>query len=288
MRKLVWLGIYMLTLGFGTGIASADVIAIGITGHVTQVSDSSLGVTVGQAITATYSYDSSTPASGTGADGGTTYLFASPPAAIAVYVAGGPTYLGQSTWIYQSDVANNSFFYTVTSPASGGSSTAISIAYFDPTSVWLSGQTLPTTAPPQAVLSGTSGGAWPPYINVQPAGSSGFVAQIDTAVLAPSITVSPANSSFISQQSFDAAVLLFAQSSVTSMQASVNGTPIGFSYPGTCQLAAANNTLHTALICPSASTVLAGLGGGPVTINWVITLADGSTLQQSVIWNLVL
>jgi len=127
-----------------------------------------------------------------------------------------------------------------------------------------------------------------PYIHVQPAGSSGFFAQLDTATLVPSIMVSPANSSFISQQSFDAVLLLSAQLSVTSMQASVGGTSINFSYPGTCQLAAANNAQRTALICPNAATVLAGLGGGLHTINWLITLADGSTLQQSVVWNLVL
>ena len=129
---------------------------------------------------------------------------------------------------------------------------------------------------------------FPPYIVVQPAGSSGFAAQIDTAALVPSISISPATSSFISQQNFDAVVLLSEPLSVTSLQASVNGSSIGFSYPGTCQLSAANNAQRTALICPNASTVLAGLGGGPITINWVITLAGGLTLQQSVVWNLVL
>jgi hypothetical protein len=123
---------------------------------------------------------------------------------------------------------------------------------------------------------------------VLPPGSQGFYVQLDTWGLAPSITVSPASSSFIAQQNFDAVLLLSAQLSAASMQASVGGTSIGFSYPGTCQLAQANTAQRTALICPNAAAVLAGLGGGPVTINWLITLADGSTLQQSVIWNLVL
>jgi hypothetical protein len=72
------------------------------------------------------------------------------------------------------------------------------------------------------------------------------------------------------------------------MQASVNGTSIGLSYPGTCSLAPANNAQRTALICPNAAAILSTLGGGPVTINWQVVLGDGSVLQQSVIWNLVL
>ena len=50
---------------------------------------------VGQAVTATYAYDSSTPL---GADGA--YHPASPPASISVSVAG-QTYQSQSNWAYQ-------------------------------------------------------------------------------------------------------------------------------------------------------------------------------------------
>jgi hypothetical protein len=120
-----------------------------------------------------------------------------------------------------------------------------------------------------------------------PCYSAGFIAQVDTATLVPSITVSPSNSSFIAQQNFDAALLLSAQPSVASMQAGVGGTAIGLSYPGTCQLTQTTITQRAAIICPNASAVLAGLGVGSVTVNWLVTLSDGSTIQQSVLWNWV-
>jgi hypothetical protein len=285
MRKAAWLGICALALGLGASVASADVITIAVTGHVSTVFDSSSGVGVGQAVTATYAYDTTTPASGPPPVGtGATYTLTAPPANINVTVVGGPTYQAQNSWtqqIYIMSAGGNQFIYHAQEPASSGS-TAIDLAYSDGTG-WLNPPALPTTAPP--AISNQFNGS----IYIYPSGGSpGFSVQIDTAAPAPAITVSPANSSFIAQQNFDAVLLLSAQLSVTSMQASVNGTSIGLSYPGTCQTAAANGALRTALICPNASTVLAGLGGGPVTINWLITLADGSTLQQSVIWNLIL
>lgn len=287
MHKAAWLGVWIAVFGFGADIASADVISVAFTGHVDQVNDSSLGITVGQAVTGTYSYDASTPpSSGSGPNGsaGASYRFASPPANITVTVVGGSTYQALNTWTFQGSVANEGptiFDFGAMSPSSAGSPSYISLDFYDIQSQWLTEPTLPTTAPP---LSSTIGGG----VSVNPAGSSGFGVEIDTATLLPSITVSPANSSFISQQNFDAVLLLSAQLAVASMQASVNGTNIGFSYPGTCQLAAANNAQRTALICSNAAAVLAGLGGGPITVNWLVTFADGSTAQQSVVWNLVL
>lgn len=276
MQKVVCLAICAVALGLGVNVASADVLTLVVTGHVGSVSDSSLGITVNQGVTATYSYDTSTLPSSTGV-----YQPASPPANITVAVAGGPTYQSQNNWTFQitvSDPGFPMFGYTATSPSSSsGGATTLLVGYYDPQSQWLIPPALPTTAPP---FNGS--------ILVNPPNSSGFTVQMDSVTLAPSITVSPSNSSFIAQQNFDAVLLLSAQLSVSSLQASVGGTSIGFSYPGTCQLAAANGAQRTALICPNAAAVLAGLGGGPVTINWLITFADGSTAQQSVIWNLVL
>jgi hypothetical protein len=291
MRKALWVGACSVALGLGASVASADVITIALTGHVQSVNDSSLGVTVGQAVTATYSYDTSTPAGTAPPPNGTglTYPLAVPPANASVQVVGGPSYQAQPSWpqqIYVTTLGFSTFGYTATNPASS-SSFEIAINFRDFGGQWLSPPSLPTTAPPNP----TSPPAPPEVVGtifVQPPNSSGFYVQVDSVALAPSITVSPSNSSFIAQQNFDAVLLLSAQLSVTSMQASVNGTSIGFSYPGTCQLAPANNAQRAALICPNAAAVLAGLGGGPVTINWLITFADGSTAQQSVIWNLVL
>ena len=290
MRNTFHLGICALALGLAANVASADVITIALTGHVQGINDPSLGITLGEAVTAVYSYDTSTAASGPASEGtGLIYPLVSPPANISASI-GGQTFQAQSGWQQQIQVTQgaplNDFDYQAQGPGTGGQGTAIlDVSFRDSTGQWLSPPSLPTTAPPQSLIaSGVIGGV----VYVDPTGHSGVTVQIDTATLVPSITVSPANSSFIAQQNFDAVLLLSAQLSVTSMQASVGGNAIGFSYPGTCQLAQPNNAQRTALICPSAAAVLAGLGGGPVTINWLITLADGSTLQQSVIWSLVL
>ena len=285
MRKAMWLGICTLALGFGASLASADVITVAVTGHVIQV-NGSLGVTQGQAVTGTYSYDASSPSSGpAGFAPGLAYLFTSPPSSMTVSIVGGPTYQTDNTWTFQGGVVQTgtlAFAYSATSPSSTNGSPTLFYQFSDSNNQWLSSSfSLPTTVPP--LSSGVAG-----VLIITPTTSSNIYVQIDTATLVPSITVSPANSSFIAQQNFDAVLLLSAQLSVTSMQASVGGNAIGFSYPGTCQLAQPNNAQRTALICPNAAAVLAGLGGGPVTINWLITLADGSTIQQSVIWNLVL
>ena len=284
MRKAMRLAFCAVVLGLGASFASADVLTIAITGQVDSVSDSSLGVTVGQAVSGTYSYDTSTPVGSSN-----TYTLASPPANITVSVAGGPTYQTQNNWSFQITVdppnlpSQNIFSYVATSPSSGGASTTVNVIYEDPTAQWLTSTALPTTLPPVGSEPRLAS-----EILIQPPNSSGFSVHINTVALAPSITVSPTNSSFIAQQNFDAVLLLSAQLSVSSMQASVNGTSIGLSYPGTCSLAPANNAQRTALICPNAAAVLATLGGGSVTINWQIVLGDGSVLQQSVIWNLVL
>ena len=287
MRKVVWLGIGALALGLGLNVASADVITVAFTGQVGWAG-SAAAVTIGQPITATYSYDTLTPASGAG-----TYVPVSPPANISLTV-GGQTYQSQNDWTYQITIVpgseatglpgsmTGSFNYTATPPASSTSAPSLNLSFRDYSDQWPTSTALLTTAPP--VMTYPSGGE----INViLPNSAASFGVVLTSSTLAPALTISPASSSFISQQNFDAVLLLSAQYSVTSAQASVNGTNIGFAYPGNCQLAAANSALRTALICPNASTVLAGLSGSPITIDWLVTFADGSTAQQSVIWNLV-
>ena len=70
------------------------------------------------------------------------------------------------------------------------------------------------------------------------------------------------------------------------MQASVAGTPLALNYPGTCQLAPANNAARPALLCPGADAALVSLQG-VTQIDWQVTLTDGSLLTQSVQWNLI-
>ena len=282
MRKLVSLGLCTLAFAFGVSVASADVVTVNLTGHVTQVNDPSLGISVGSPVTATYSYDTLTAL---GSDG--YYHPASPPASVTVSVAG-QTYQSQSDWNYLVQVTPNtpgifgsSFTYGAFAPQPPGDIYRIVVSFNDNSGGWPSSAALPTTAP--SLSTGLSGS-----IGVSPLNSAGFSIQIDTATLAQSLTISPASSAFVAQQNFDALVLLSSQIGITSMQASVGGTPIALSYPGTCQLAAPNSVGRTALVCPNASAVLAGLGAGATQVDWQVVLADGSTVQQSVIWNLVL
>lgn len=279
MRMASWLAGCTLSLAFGFNVASADVVTVSLLGHVTSVNDPTSGITVGQPITATYSYDSLTPP-------GAFQLF-SPPASLSV-AFGGQSLQMQSGWSYLICVIPAVGFepaqliYQSFSPSLPGQLwQSIAISFTDSSGQWPASAALPTTAP--LVFSAHVSG----QIFVTTAISSSFVAQVDSAALVPSLTISPASSSFLSQQSFDAVALLSAQIPVVSMQASVGGSPVPLSYPGTCQMASPNNAGRSALICPNASAALAGLGGGPVQIDWQVVLGDGSTVQQSVVWNLV-
>jgi hypothetical protein len=92
---------------------------------------------------------------------------------------------------------------------------------------------------------------------------------------------------FIRAQHFDAAVLLPTSGpQVATMQASVGGVLLALNYPGTCQLAAPTTSGRTALLCPGADTALLSLQG-VTQIDWQVTLTDGSSLSQSVQWNLI-
>ena len=279
MRKAMWSGICALAWVLGTGVASADVVTVTLTGTVSRVNDPSSNVQVGAPATATYSYDTFAPSSSPGV-----YTLAAPPASISVTVAG-QTYQSQSNWVYllnvdpsTSESNESSLWYYAFDPANNQN--ALQIGISNNLGGWPASTAIPATAPPMGL--GSSGS-----INVMP-GSAGFSIQITSATLAPSLTISPASSSFVAQQNFDAVVLLSSQIGVTSMQASVGGTPIALSYPGTCQLTAPNSAGRTGLICPNASAVLAALGAGATQVDWQVVLADGSTVQQSIIWNLVL
>ena len=283
MRKASYLVCWAMFLGLGLNVASADIVTVNLTGHVISISDPSLPIVVGQAVTATYSYDSSTPL---GADGA--YHPASPPASISVSV-GGQTYQSQSNWAYQiilntgPSQQQNSFDYvaaaTAPNPLSPPLPPNLGIHFVG---WWLaSTAALPTSAPPPDLLVES-------LISVAPPNSNGFVAQVDSATLVRTLTVSPASGIFLAQQNFDVALLSSSQSSfIVSMQASVGGTPIPVGYPATCQLTTVSNGGRSALVCPNFSAVLATLGSGPVTINWQVVLFDGSTIQQSVTWELV-
>ena len=113
-------------------------------------------------------------------------------------------------------------------------------------------------------------------------------AEIESVEFVPPlvIEVSPATGTFLSQQHFDAALLLPSGSSITSMQASTGGDPLPLSYPGTCQIAPPNSANRPAILCPNAHTVLPA-AGGPTQIQWSVQLTDGTVVNEVVQWTLV-
>ncbi len=291
MRKAFYLACCTMCLGLGVEAAAADVVTVNVTAHVTDVQgdpgQGPVSVGIGQTVTGTYSYDSSTPLSSDGM-----YYPAAPPAAMAVSV-GSQTIQGQTTWTYQISVSVGSgsfpntanFDYRAIAPRPAGqmygSGVMLHFGFSDNANQWPASTALPTNAPTISDLTGS-------HIEIfDPNSGWKMTAQVDSVAQVPALTISPSTSSFLPQQGFDAVVLLSAQLPITSMQASVAGTPIPLSYPGTCQLAAPNNAGRAALVCPNAAAVLAALGGGPTTINWQVVLGDGSVLQQSVVWNLI-
>jgi hypothetical protein len=270
-------------LGLGINVASADVVTVTLTGHVTNVTNPSSPITAGTTLTATYTYDTlaSTDAQGN-------YEPTSPPANLSLTV-GGQVIQSQSNWQFVIPTPSLGGgltclgFTNGASPPPPSQVAAINITLYGYTANgqgWPTSSGLPTDIPAQQI--GFLGIGWGTIT------TQAFYGVIDTLTLVPALTISPASSSFVAQQSFDAVVLLSGQVSVTSMQASVAGTPIPLTYPGTCQLAAPNNAGRPALVCPNASAVLATLGGGAKQIDWQVVLGDGSTVQQSVVWNLVL
>ncbi|MET0498933.1 MAG: hypothetical protein ABW106_11785 [Steroidobacteraceae bacterium] len=141
---------------------------------------------------------------------------------------------------------------------------------------------LPTVAPDLAgywtkevVIDGTLGG-----------NSFHVRAVLETAelIVADALTVSPASGSFVANQRFDAALILPRNSSITSMRTTANGQWLPLSYPGSCQLRPQVGTGKPSLVCPSAEVVLGISAGAPV--EWTVELTDGTTLTETVDWDI--
>jgi hypothetical protein len=290
--------LFVLLSGLCAASASAAIVTVNLTAHITGVSDQSgifYGqIAAGQPVTATYSYDTNTANQGFAQVG--QYQPATPPAKITVTVG---AFSFQSNPTPASLMGSSQFQLNVQPSSSGGYSSfainsssnqsigapgvtvaLINLFLVDAMGQWPSSIALPTNAPTQNF----STGAAPSQLQIQ-GGQNGFqlTAQIDSAALAPpAVQVSPASGSFLAQQHFDAALLLTPGAQIVSLQSSA-----GFSYPGTCQLAPANSAQQPAILCPNADAVLATLGGGTSTILWQVVLADGTQLSQTVTWTLI-
>jgi len=117
-----------------------------------------------------------------------------------------------------------------------------------------------------------------------PTGSYIIDAQVEAAelVIPDAIVVTPASGTFVANQHFDAAVILPRNSVVSTAQATVNGVPVGLSYPGTCQLQPQVGTGKPSILCPSADAAIPVQPDSP--IDWTVTLTNGTVYTESVTW----
>lgn len=272
------------------GAATARPISVKLTGHVSGVTggDIYLGgqVQLNEAVTATYTYDTSAPdldASGNGAyelpvaDGAAvrivigTFVFESDSASQITASVSPSSELGPGGWSLTS---------SPNKPLPDGTLVDWIQVYFgDYTGTGFTSDALPDGAPDVQAFDYrriiVSGAPW---------GAMEVDVDIDSAELVPpAIEISPASGKFLSQQHFDAAVLLPIGAQVTSMQASVNGSPVALSYPGTCQLVPPNSLGRPAILCPNAHTILAS-STSDTKIDWRVTLADGTVYTDYVDW----
>lgn len=309
----------LFLLGILVDPASAAVITVNVTAHVVQLSDPN-GVlagqiVMGQAVTGSYTYDTSTPANG-GAGSGE-YQPAVPPATLSL--SAGPllfqTYAPQPQNLIppivqlnvQPGSPNNfsSFFLTSSSNQLLNSGVPVglidwmSFNFFDSTGQWPTSVALPSGAPSLQNLGQSA-------IMIQSSSSINLqvIAQIDSVALAPpTLAVSPASGSFLLQQQFDAAVVLpVGAQAVVSMQASANGAPLPFNYPGNCTLTLVQpfnpsqppTQTQQAIQCSNANTVFftplppsPPQPGLPLPITWQVSLADGTIITKTVTWTLL-
>jgi len=301
MRSLALL--FILFSGLCAASASATIVTVNLTAHITGVTDPNgafLGQIVsGQAVTASYTYDTNTSNQGGNPQSGQ-YQPATPPANITATVG---AFSFQSNVTPPSGLGSSQFQINVQpAPSGGGFSSlainsssnlatsfpgapvqvgAINLLLVDATGQWPTSIALPTNAPTQNFSTGLV----PSQLQIQGTQGNGYQlnAQIDSAVLAPPVVqVSPASGSFLAQQHFDAALLLTSGLQIVSMQSTA-----GFSYPGNCQLVPGNGAQQTGILCPGADAVLATLGVGTSVIVWQVVLADGTQLNQTVAWTLV-
>jgi hypothetical protein len=296
MKTAAWMLLGVLVLASAMESASATVITVNMTGHITgwgfRLPDPLYNqVYPGQPVTASYTYDTAT-----GPFAPAQYSPTLPPAAASVTLgpftfqafAPPPPYQGAAVSMYvaapQSD--GSSFYMNYYAHLlQGGAPVAgeegyMSFLFADPNGQWPVDSNLPTGVPTPSTLAQST-----IYVSYGPFGYSNLSIQIDSVTLAPlTLEVSPASGNFSSQQHFDAALFLPIGSQVASAQATVGGNPIAnLSYPGACTLVP-NTISRTQIVCPNASQALTQ---AQTTVNWQVTLADGTVINQPVTWNLV-
>ncbi len=177
MQKGSWFVGCALSLALGFNVASASVVTVNLTGHVTKVSDPSSPVAVGEPVTASYSYDTATVVQ--------TYGFctaSAPPLSMSVSVGGVTVQMQNNSncmnllMAYSGSGFSQFIFEMVTLGQFGP---AVSLRLWDLSGRWPAAfGVLPTDAPP--LLAGE--------IDVATPNSSSYIVfnvQLDSATLVP-------------------------------------------------------------------------------------------------------
>lgn len=281
----------LLLSAFVSGPAAAEVVRVGVTARVSQVSDSSNAlagkVVVGQRLDGLYVYDTNTPNVSPYPNVGDYRPYAGEgrvrfAVGSMVFESKQPTQ-GIGIQVRQQDGGITGRFNIISPdnrPLADGTVVQHLQLLLDGQGNVTQSKALPNVAPvlqqyftKQVVIAARA-----------PAGFYMITAQIETAelVVPDAIVVTPASGTFAANQHFDAAVILPRNSVVQTAQATANGWSLPLSYPGSCQLQPQVGTGRPSLLCPAADAVLATQPGAP--IEWTVTMTNGTVYTETVNW----
>jgi len=299
-----------LALGLGSGSAVAEILTVEVTAHVEMLNDPgnalSGQVVIGQIATGRYSYETTVPDSNPNYNYGSyrqgplqgrisinlgALKFESDNDPASTQWAGPfevPGQLTSAPWPFQVNVSPSYFWeypsvFTIMSdankPLANGLGVDLIVGMFRSFANPFYQDTLLTQAPNLGqfserqvhVIGQTAGGQ---YYFIQ--------LQIDSVAVLPQLQISPTQSSFVRPQQIDPA--LITKVPVSTVRATVNGSPLPSSYLGQCQMVALNDQNRAALRCPN---IVPWLPTGQNRVDWSVDLFDGSTVTSSIDWEVI-
>jgi hypothetical protein len=295
------IGLYLLSgallLALNVNLAWSKVLTVNITASVITLDDPGNAlngqVAIGQAVNGAYRYETTVPDQNPDPQYGE--YPQSPAQGSVSFSAGALVFASDSAapnWMYRVFVhgaydAYYQDYFRVSSQANkplmnGASVQNLDIDFSDYTGAALSSDVLFTAAPDL--------GKFPDHrVSISGFSAAGtfykVVLQINSAeTVQDRLVISPSSGSFIRPQHIDPALLLQSGSQVSGVQASVNGIPLSPGYLQQCQVAPPNTQGRPALYCPDINSFLPP---GNAHLEWRLQLLDGSTLTNTVDWEMI-